>query len=359
MGFETMTTAHRATWKAARGGLQEEGSFQLHVPSAAVSSKDAPTERQLKLRAEAELSRGELRARLEGPQIEGGEPRAKRARTRFAPAPDSIEDGSPPLLTSGVADNPRDGMEHVHNPEEDHSDHGGSEGDGGTDDDDDDGFRQISNPEDTQSADVRASVDEIETTDKHATESKIERKLNVANIAGDTDGHERDIHNEDHDHGSDMGKQKPEDALSADGCESGKENKAGAEEDASDDSGSESDSSDDEAELIAEMERIRKEREFERAKKQAEEQERIQRVEADRVATENPLLGNLSGPLHDEISETASVATGSVAFSVRRRWDDDLAFRNQAGRERTNGPRMINDTIRNDFHRRFMKRYMR
>ena len=44
---------------------------------------------------------------------------------------------------------------------------------------------------------------------------------------------------------------------------------------------------------------------------------------------------------------------------VKRRWDDDVVFRNQERGERKAQKRFVNDTIRNDFHRRFLNRYVK
>ena len=44
---------------------------------------------------------------------------------------------------------------------------------------------------------------------------------------------------------------------------------------------------------------------------------------------------------------------------VKRRWDEDVVFRNQTRGEPKQQKRFINDTIRNDFHRRFLNRYVR
>ena len=44
---------------------------------------------------------------------------------------------------------------------------------------------------------------------------------------------------------------------------------------------------------------------------------------------------------------------------VRKRWDDDVVFRNQERGEVKAQKRYINDTIRNDFHRRFLNRYIK
>ncbi|CAN7010756.1 unnamed protein product [Brassica rapa subsp. trilocularis] len=40
-------------------------------------------------------------------------------------------------------------------------------------------------------------------------------------------------------------------------------------------------------------------------------------------------------------------------------WDDDVVFKNQARGEMKAPKRFINDTIRNDFHRKFLHRYMK
>lgn len=41
------------------------------------------------------------------------------------------------------------------------------------------------------------------------------------------------------------------------------------------------------------------------------------------------------------------------------RWDDDVVFKNQARGEPKAQKRFVNDTIRNDFHKRFLQRYIR
>lgn len=67
------------------------------------------------------------------------------------------------------------------------------------------------------------------------------------------------------------------------------------------------------------------------------------------MARGNPLLS--ASQSSDQGSE--------VEFRVKRRWDEDVIFRNQARNERPVKPRFINDTIRNDFHRRFLAKYIR
>ncbi|KHG01607.1 Protein CWC15 A [Gossypium arboreum] len=45
--------------------------------------------------------------------------------------------------------------------------------------------------------------------------------------------------------------------------------------------------------------------------------------------------------------------------SDNERWDDDVVFKNQARGETKPQKRFINDTIRNDFHRKFLLKYMK
>uniref|UniRef100_A0A915B2K9 Uncharacterized protein n=1 Tax=Parascaris univalens TaxID=6257 RepID=A0A915B2K9_PARUN len=117
------------------------------------------------------------------------------------------------------------------------------------------------------------------------------------------------------------------------------------EDDSFDEVDEESDSDeDDTAELMAELARIKKERALEKAQRDAviaEEQERIR--------TENILHGN---PLLNP--EPAD-------FRVKRRWDDDVVFKNCAKGldERKKEPSFINDAIRSEFHRKFMEKYIK
>lgn len=96
-------------------------------------------------------------------------------------------------------------------------------------------------------------------------------------------------------------------------------------------------SSDDDDELMLELEKIRRER-AEEKERQAREAEAMREEE---VAFGNPLLNKNE-------------------FVVKRRWDDDVVFKNQA-RKLDNGKKseFVNDMIRSDFHRKFIARYIR
>lgn len=41
------------------------------------------------------------------------------------------------------------------------------------------------------------------------------------------------------------------------------------------------------------------------------------------------------------------------------RWNDDVVFKGQARTEPETKKRFVNDTIRNDFHRRFLTKYIK
>jgi len=107
-----------------------------------------------------------------------------------------------------------------------------------------------------------------------------------------------------------------------------------------------SDDEDDTAELLAELQKIKKERVEEKAKMDAERQ-----VEEERIRTENILKGN---PL------MAQEKQSSTDFKVKRRWDDDVVFKNCAkGDESRKSRGFINDTLRSEFHKKFMEKYVK
>ncbi|KAK6341329.1 complexed with cef1p [Orbilia brochopaga] len=102
------------------------------------------------------------------------------------------------------------------------------------------------------------------------------------------------------------------------------------------------DSEDETAELMRELEKIKRER---AEAKEKEERERAAEEEAQRevdIARGNPLLNPKS-------------------FNVKRRWDDDVIFKNQARGVQEKGKKkeFVNDLLRSDFHRKFMNKYVR
>ncbi|EPS38261.1 hypothetical protein H072_8044 [Dactylellina haptotyla CBS 200.50] len=129
--------------------------------------------------------------------------------------------------------------------------------------------------------------------------------------------------------------------LDADSDGSGGDNGSGSDGSSDDDSDDE-DSEDETEELMRELEKIKKER---AAAKEKEEKEKAEEEEAQRevdIARGNPLLN-------------------PKAFNVKRRWDDDVIFKNQARGVEEKGKKkeFVNDLLRSDFHKKFMNKYVR
>ena len=62
----------------------------------------------------------------------------------------------------------------------------------------------------------------------------------------------------------------------------------------------------------------------------------------------NPLIKNPGG------------GGGSSNFTVKRRWDDDVIFKNCArGVDEKPRQKFINDTLRSEFHKKFMDKYVK
>lgn len=138
---------------------------------------------------------------------------------------------------------------------------------------------------------------------------------------------------------------------------------------------------DEEAELLAELARIKAERAEEAARKAAEEAAKVSAVEEAALLGGNPLLKEklqvghemdwhrpgtgevyvvwccAPCPPYSLLSLQGQSADGS--FAIKRSWDDDVVFRNQTRGEPKAQKRFINDTIRSDFHRRFLEKYVR
>lgn len=107
------------------------------------------------------------------------------------------------------------------------------------------------------------------------------------------------------------------------------------------DSESEEDEEDETADLLAELNRLKKERAVEDAKREAE-----QKAKEEKIRIENILHGN---PLNNK-SE----------FKVKRRWDDDVVFKNcSRGDVDDKEKPFINDTLRSEFHKKFMEKYIK
>lgn len=120
---------------------------------------------------------------------------------------------------------------------------------------------------------------------------------------------------------------------------------ADSESSSSSDSESDDDSEDEEANIMRELAKIKAERAEAAAKQAAAQAAKDEEAREKEIAYGNPLLN------------------GKQEYGVKRRWDDDVVFKNQARgqgeREKEGGKRFVNDLLRSDFHRRFMDKYVR
>lgn len=117
--------------------------------------------------------------------------------------------------------------------------------------------------------------------------------------------------------------------------------------DSSASSDSEDEEEDETAELMRELAKIKAERAETAAREAAAQAKRDEEQREKDIALGNPLLND---------------GGGREAYAgVRRRWDDDVVFKNQARgtEERGKEKRFVNDLLRSDFHRKFMDRYVR
>jgi len=120
---------------------------------------------------------------------------------------------------------------------------------------------------------------------------------------------------------------------------------------ADDDSDDDDDDDDDEEELMRELERIKKERAVEAAKRDRETKEEATAELDSTILQANPLL--------DPTRLGAASSSSGGSFAVKRRWDDDVVFKNQSREPKKEARRFINDTVRNDFHKRFLNKYVK
>jgi len=110
---------------------------------------------------------------------------------------------------------------------------------------------------------------------------------------------------------------------------------------------------DEEDDLMAELERVKQERADERERKEREQAQQHAKQEHQSALAGNPLLGDLN----------SAASTGSVSsepnFAMKRRWYEDVPFKNTAQNEPQKKRRFINDTIRSEFHQNFLRKYVR
>jgi len=108
------------------------------------------------------------------------------------------------------------------------------------------------------------------------------------------------------------------------------------------DDNSDSESDSEEAELMREYEKITKEREEEQKRLEQEKKNLEFQNKAQGILKGNPLMN----PDRDD-------------FNIKKKWYEDVVFKHQARHEPAKKQRFINDTTRNDFHRKFLGKYVK
>jgi len=131
------------------------------------------------------------------------------------------------------------------------------------------------------------------------------------------------------------------------------------------DSDDDSDEEDDTAALMAELNKIKQERAEEKVRQEREAAASASVSREAEIATGNPLL-NLQAALGQAPTSPGSSVSGRTStagsFAVKRRWDDDLIFKNQASGIDIDGKpkkEFVNDLLRTDFHRKFMAKFIK
>jgi len=113
------------------------------------------------------------------------------------------------------------------------------------------------------------------------------------------------------------------------------------------DSESEDEDADETAELMKELERIKKERAEEARKREVEQQKLDAQEREEQMLSSNPLVN------------VANQQQARDDFTIKKRWYEDTVFKNQTRGETKVQKRFINDTIRNDFHKKFLFKYIK
>eukprot|EP00088_Acartia_fossae_P051891 TRINITY_DN58396_c0_g1_i1.p1 TRINITY_DN58396_c0_g1~~TRINITY_DN58396_c0_g1_i1.p1 ORF type:complete len:229 (+),score=91.04 TRINITY_DN58396_c0_g1_i1:41-727(+) len=114
------------------------------------------------------------------------------------------------------------------------------------------------------------------------------------------------------------------------------------------DSDSDADSDDDTAILMAELNKIKAEKAQEQEEKELERRDEEERIRKENILAGNPLL-------RDKFADSAK-----SDMKIKRRWDDDVVFKNCSRAEPEHKEaQFINDSLRNEFHKKFMDKYIK
>ncbi|ALC49615.1 c12.1 [Drosophila busckii] len=122
-------------------------------------------------------------------------------------------------------------------------------------------------------------------------------------------------------------------------------------------SDSESDSDDDDAALLAELQKIKQERLQETARRDAEKRQEEERIRMENILSGNPLINYEPGTAASAAGRASG--TGNADLKIKRRWDDDVVFKNCARSAPEKKTHFVNDALRSDFHKKFMDKYIK
>jgi len=175
------------------------------------------------------------------------------------------------------------------------------------------------------------SDDEMDRRSRGKEKAK-DKNFNID--ADDSDDSDSSSDEENGKKGKGKGKGKGKQAAKKNGKRGGDDGSESESDDESDD-----DSEDETDELMRELERIKKEREQERMKQESIKSEENAKRQSETMIHGNPLL-------HQD-------------YSIKRKWYDDVVFKNQARDEPEQKKRFVNDTTRNDFARKFLAKYIK
>ncbi|KAL7744394.1 hypothetical protein ACLKA6_001782 [Drosophila palustris] len=123
-----------------------------------------------------------------------------------------------------------------------------------------------------------------------------------------------------------------------------------------DSSDSDSDSENDDASLLAELQKIKQERLQETARRESEKKQEDERIRMENILSGNPLINYEPGTA----ASAAGRGSGNIGdLKVKRRWDDDVVFKNCARSAPEKKTHFVNDALRSDFHKKFMDKYIK
>jgi protein CWC15 len=293
-----MTTAHRPTYNPTRGG-NEQGGNKLYIPSKMYSSKDLPSNLNLKTRRGGQGTSRDLKGRDFKKELMERENKNLKEKRGFGLVSSIYEDiDLESQDISGTLDFTSD-LPQLEAPKKKQRT---EESEINPDD-----LSKISNIKSESQLVFPQDKDYEYESDDEKSEDK-EFKKNKSQMEG---GKDRDdlspsvIDNQDKDESSGFS--------------------------------SDEDEEDSEEELYRELEKIKKMREEQNKQKELEEMEKLKQQTQEDILKGNPLISH-SG------------------YSLKKKWFEDTVFKNQAKNEPKVKKRFINDTVRSDFHRKFLSK---